>query len=372
MTYSMRRDGLLSDCAERDIQNGVLAPVLVIVMPPLVRLDRKPLRFHHRAQQIAAGALLGRAAGIIRIGTLGHLVIIARHLHRLAGFQFVHRQVHRGAAIVLRAALRIGDEFTLLARRHVPEQLGDGPRAIAVVDEETVAVRGQGAMRAHHRLGRRPLQKRARLLVDWLAEKVVGARVADVELDRRIELHELDEIRASRSRRIDRRALSERQQACSACCRESNGRLVLYENDRRKERRCEDQPHYGSFTGRPLTNTCLIAVFSSNKSPSVTMTFAIFPCSSDPRRSLAPASVAAFRVSALIAASFDKPLATVFCAFFRKSFGSESPLDSNANSTPALSSSAGPFGALARSRSTLSASSASGASDGRRVGKLRL
>ena len=44
------------------------------------------------------------------------------------------------------------------------------------------------------RLGRRPLQERARLLVDRLAEKVVGARVADVELDRRIELQGLDEI----------------------------------------------------------------------------------------------------------------------------------------------------------------------------------
>src|SRR5688572_25289592 len=71
MTYSMRRDGLLSDCAERDIQNGVLAPVLVIVMPPFVRLDGKPLRLHHFPQQIAAGALLGGAAGVVRIGTLG-------------------------------------------------------------------------------------------------------------------------------------------------------------------------------------------------------------------------------------------------------------------------------------------------------------
>jgi len=42
-------------------------------------------------------------------------------------------------------------------------------------------------------------------------------------------------------------------------------------------------------------------------------------------------------------------------------------LDSNADSTPALSTSAGPFGALARSRSTLNASSPTGASNGRNV-----
>src|SRR5687768_3907545 len=130
--------------------------------------------------------------------------------------------------------------------------------------------------------------------------------------------------------------------------------------------------HYGSLTGRPFTNTCLIVAFSSRRSPSVTITLAILPRSSEPRRSPAPARVAAFSVSALMAASFDSPLATVFWAFFKKSFGSDKPFDSNANSTPALSSAAGPFGALARSRSTLSDSSASGASDGRRVGKLRL
>src|SRR4026207_1551074 len=44
----------------------------------------------------------------------------------------------------------------------------------------------------------------------------------------------------------------------------------------------------GSVTGLPLTNTCLMVLFSSNKSPSVTITFAILPLSSDPSRSEAP------------------------------------------------------------------------------------
>jgi len=50
-------------------------------------------------------------------------------------------------------------------------------------------------MRFQQRFRRRPLQERACFLVDGLAKKVVRARVADVELDRRIELHQLDEIR---------------------------------------------------------------------------------------------------------------------------------------------------------------------------------
>src|SRR5688572_23933776 len=215
MTYSMRRQGLLSDCAEGDVQNGVLAPVLVIVMPPRVWFDGEAFGRHHLAQ--------------------------------------------------------------------------------------------------------------------------------------------LDEISATGRRRIFRRALL--------------GEKIRGEQ---KTREYEQPWHQFSFTGLPLTKTYLIADFSSNSSPSVTITFAILPRSRDPSRSPAPASVAAFKVNALIAASFDSPLATVFCAFFRKSFGSANPFDSNANSTPALSSAAGPFGALARSRSTLSDSSASGASDGRRVGKFRL
>ena len=47
------------------------------------------------------------------------------------------------------------------------------------------------------------------------------------------------------------------------------------------------------LTGRPSTNTCLICIFSSNRSPSVTRTFATLPGSSEPTRSAAPAMVAA-------------------------------------------------------------------------------
>ena len=57
-------------------------------------------------------------------------------------------------------------------------------------------------MRGDERFGGGPLQKRARFLVDRLAEKVVGAGIADVELDRRVELDELDEIGGSRRVRI--------------------------------------------------------------------------------------------------------------------------------------------------------------------------
>src|SRR5215211_6300145 len=62
-------------------------------------------------------------------------------------------------------------------------------------------------MRTHHRLGGGTLEEGAWLVVEAGAEKVVGRRVADLELDARIERHELHEIvRRERARLYRRRA----------------------------------------------------------------------------------------------------------------------------------------------------------------------
>ena len=65
----------------------------------------------------------------------------------------------------------------------------------------------QGRNRPNKRGRGGPLKKRAGLLVDRLADEVVRAGVADLELDCRVQLDELDQVRGPRRRGIFRRAL---------------------------------------------------------------------------------------------------------------------------------------------------------------------
>src|SRR5436190_4423026 len=71
----------LADVFEADILNGVALPIAVIEVPPLGLEDGESLFLHGGAQQVAAGALLGGAAGVVRVGALRHLVVDAGHLH---------------------------------------------------------------------------------------------------------------------------------------------------------------------------------------------------------------------------------------------------------------------------------------------------
>src|SRR5574339_550595 len=130
MTYSIRACRLLSDCAEGNVQDGVLAPVLVIVMPPFVWFDGETFSFDDTAKQVPPGARFGRTTGVVGIRARGHLVVVPWHLYGLAGGEVVHREIDRAAAIVLRSGFRIGNELALKSRRHVPEQLGDRPRTV--------------------------------------------------------------------------------------------------------------------------------------------------------------------------------------------------------------------------------------------------
>ena len=101
--------------------------------------------------------------------------------------EIVERDVRRRAAIVARALARIGDEDVLVFGRRVPEHLRHVPRPIAVVHEDAIALRLQKAMRAHERLGRRALQKRARLRIELRSEEIVRRRVAHLEMDGAVE-----------------------------------------------------------------------------------------------------------------------------------------------------------------------------------------
>src|SRR6478672_4277971 len=63
-----------ADVAERDIENRVLARVLVIEVPPLVRLDGETLVLHGGAKEIAARARLRGAAAVVARRARRHFV----------------------------------------------------------------------------------------------------------------------------------------------------------------------------------------------------------------------------------------------------------------------------------------------------------
>src|SRR4029453_18153670 len=83
----------LSDIAEGNIQDRILRPILVVEVPPLVRLDGKTVAFHDGTEQIAFRARFGWAAAVVGVGAPGHLVVAARHLDRSAQRTVVHREV---------------------------------------------------------------------------------------------------------------------------------------------------------------------------------------------------------------------------------------------------------------------------------------
>jgi hypothetical protein len=62
------------------------------------------------------------------------------------------------------------------------------------VNQQAIALARERAVDAHERFGGGSLQVCGGARVDGRAEEVVRGRVANVELDRRIELRELDQI----------------------------------------------------------------------------------------------------------------------------------------------------------------------------------
>src|SRR5687768_2943459 len=120
------------DGAEGNVEDRVGLPVREIEVPPLVRFDGEALAFHCPAKNVAKTPRLGAAAGKARVGAWRHFVVSARHLDLASRREIVEREVHGASAIVLRALRGIGNEFTLVRWRHVPEQLRHPPGAIAV------------------------------------------------------------------------------------------------------------------------------------------------------------------------------------------------------------------------------------------------
>lgn len=121
------------------VADGVVAPVLVVEVPPFVFVDGEAFGFHGGAEEVAEGALAGVAAGEVGVGAFAHFVVEGGHFDGLAGFEVVEGDVGGASAIVLRAAGGVGDEVFELGRGGFPEDPGDEPGAVGVVDEDAVA-----------------------------------------------------------------------------------------------------------------------------------------------------------------------------------------------------------------------------------------
>ena len=185
---------LLLDLVESFVSDRVLAPVFVIKMPPFRFIHREPLRFHRIAQQLAVPPLERGSAGIIRICAVGRFVVRSDHLDRLPCLDVVKCQIDSGAAVVARTLGRVGHEDLFVLRGRVPKHLCHVPGAVGIVNEKTVTLFLQLPMCPQGRLGRRTLREGSSLRIKNTAKKIVGRRVPNIQLYRRIEPGQLDEV----------------------------------------------------------------------------------------------------------------------------------------------------------------------------------
>src|SRR5579859_1758441 len=176
------------------VEDRVLRPILEIEVPPLKLVDREAFGLHSAAQQFAMPAGERRAAGIIRIGTLGHLIVQSHHLGWLAGFQVVQRQVDGAPAVVARALAGVGDEDALVGWCTVPKHFRDVPGPVGVVNQQAVTHGVQLLMRAHQSFGGGALHESTRVRIEDSPHEIVGSSVANVELDGRVERRQLHKI----------------------------------------------------------------------------------------------------------------------------------------------------------------------------------
>src|SRR5947209_15566618 len=170
----------VADLGEAYVENRILLPVFVIVVPPLRLVDGEALGLHRGAQDVAQPTLFGRAARVRDVRALGHLVELAGHRDLAARLQVVEREVNGAAAVVARAFGGVCDELLLVGGRQVPEELRHRPGAVAVEDREAVALFAESAADANESLGGGALEEGACFGVDGAAREVVRGGVAYV------------------------------------------------------------------------------------------------------------------------------------------------------------------------------------------------
>ena len=119
-------------------------------------------------------------------------------------------EVHRPAPVVARTFRRIGDEHLLVVRRRVPEHFRHIPGPVGIVQDQAIAILAQLGVNPHHRLRRRPLQERPRLVVQLNPHEIVRGRVANIQPDRGIQLRHFHEVRLPELAGLDRRGRRQR------------------------------------------------------------------------------------------------------------------------------------------------------------------
>src|SRR4029078_5511119 len=77
------------DPVEGDVADAVVAPVLVVEVPPFLWVHGEALWLHRLPQQLAVPTVQRGPARIFRICTVRALVVGADHLHGLAGLEIV-------------------------------------------------------------------------------------------------------------------------------------------------------------------------------------------------------------------------------------------------------------------------------------------
>jgi len=175
------------------VADGVVAPVFVVEVPPLVFVDGEAFGFHGGAKEVSELALEGCAAGVVGVGAFAHFVVEGGHFDGRVGFEVVEGDVGGTTAIVFGAAGGVGDEVFELGRGGFPEDPGDEPGAVGVVDDDAVAGLFQPIVGADEGFGGGPLEVGAGGFVDGGGEEVVCAGVADVEADGGVEGGDVDE-----------------------------------------------------------------------------------------------------------------------------------------------------------------------------------
>src|SRR5580658_1340837 len=105
---------------------------------------------------------------------------------------------------------RIGDKNLLILRYRIPENLGDIPRPVAIMDDQPVSLSLEFAMGAKQGFRRRPLKKGPRLRIYGRTQEIIGGGIADVELDGWVEFHQFDKIGFEKGPFLARRLRSER------------------------------------------------------------------------------------------------------------------------------------------------------------------
>ena len=114
-------------------------------------------------------------------------------------------KIHRSTPVVARPFRRIGDEHLLMVRRRIPEHFRHIPGPVSVVKNQAIAILAQLGVNPRHRLRRRTLQKRPRLVVQLNPHEVVRGRVTNIQPDRRVQLRHFHEVRPPELAGLDRR-----------------------------------------------------------------------------------------------------------------------------------------------------------------------